>query len=303
MGAAEIVPGVSGGTIALVFGIYDRFITTLSTGAAAMGLLVRADVRGALARLREVDWGFVVALAAGMGAAILTLSGILEQVLETQPVVMSALFFGLVLGSVVLARRELKAPLTPPRMVVLGVVAVVTFVLLGQTPGEVADPGLAQYFGAAAIAICAMILPGISGSFILLLMGMYAPVISALNARDLVVLATFATGAVAGLALFSSLLHRVLARHHDLTLAALIGLMVGSLRVLWPWPAGVEGVGDARLGAPVASDLGVTLLAALVGVVVVTFIAWVGDRTVEGDEADDEPVAADTDTAVAGDPT
>lgn len=294
MGAAEIVPGVSGGTIALVFGIYDRFIATLSTGASAVGRAVRADLAGAVARLRSLDWGFAIALVVGMGASILTLSGVLEHLLDTQPVIMSALFFGLVLGSVVLARRELKAPLTPRRVAVLAVVAVATFVLLGMTPGRVVDPSLPQFFGAAAIAICAMILPGISGSFILLLMGMYAPVISAVNGRDLAVLATFAVGAGTGLAVFSSLLNRVLVRHHDLTLASLIGLMVGSLRVLWPWPAGAEGVGDARLAAPVAAELGPVLLAALVGIVVVAGIAWVGDRTVDLDEDDlraDDPDA------------
>lgn len=287
MGAAEIVPGVSGGTIALVFGIYDRLIATLSLGSGAIGLLVRGDISGMLARLREVDWGFLVALLVGMGAAILALTSSLEHLLETQPVTMSALFFGLILGSVVLAQRELQAPLTPARIAVLVVVAAVTFVLLGMTAGRVTDPGLFLYFGAAAIAICAMILPGISGSFMLLLMGMYAPVIAAVNDRDLLVLAMFAAGAVTGLALFSSFLHRVLEHHHDVTLAGLVGLMVGSLRVLWPWPAGVDGVADAGLGAPVAAEVPMALGAGLAGIVIVVVIAWIGDRTVE-----EEPVTA-----------
>ncbi|HKJ56017.1 MAG TPA: DUF368 domain-containing protein [Nitriliruptoraceae bacterium] len=287
MGAAEIVPGVSGGTIALVFGIYDRLIATLSLGSGAIGLLVRGDVGGMTARLREVDWGFLVALLVAMGAAILALTSSLEHLLETQPVTMSALFFGLILGSVVLALRELQAPLTPARTAVLVVVAVATFVLLGMTAGRVTDPGLFLYFGAAAIAICAMILPGISGSFMLLLMGMYAPVIAAVNDRDLAVLAMFAAGAVTGLALFSSFLHRVLEHHHDVTLAGLVGLMVGSLRVLWPWPAGIDGVADARLGAPVGAEVPMALGAGLAGIAIVVVIAWIGDRTVE-----EEPVTA-----------
>ncbi len=288
MGAAEIVPGVSGGTIALVFGIYDRLIAALSQGSSAIGALVRGDVGGMVARLRAVDWVFLVSLLVGMGAAILALTSSLEHLLETQPVAMSALFFGLVLGSVVLALREMHAPLTGARMAVLAAVAVVTFVVLGVTAGRVTDPGPLLFFGAAAIAICAMILPGISGSFMLLLMGMYAPVIAAVNDRDLFVLAVFGLGAVTGLALFSSLLNRVLERHHDLTLAALVGLMVGSLRVLWPWPAGVDGVADANLGAPVAGDLPIAVGAGLLGIVIVVAIAWVGDRTVDRDAHHDD---------------
>lgn len=296
MGAAEIVPGVSGGTIALVFGIYDRLIATLSLGASALGLLLRGDVKGTGARLREVDWAFLVALVVGMGASVLALTRALEHLLETQPVTMSALFFGLVVGSVVLALRELHAPVRPHHMAMTAGVAVVTLVVLGLTAGRVTDPSSILWFGAAAIAIWAMVLPGISGSFMLLLMGMYAPLIAAVNDRDLAVLGVFVLGAVTGLALFSSLLHRVLERHHDLTLMALVGLMAGSLRVLWPWPAGPDGVADARLAAPVGEDVSMTIAALLAGVVVVVAIAWIGDRTV-GETSDDvtsSDVAAST---------
>lgn len=288
MGAAEIVPGVSGGTIALVFGIYDEFIAALSAGSAAIGVALRGDLRGGVRRLRDLDWGFLVALGVGMGSAILALTRGLEHLLAAQPVVMSALFFGLVAGSVWLARRELRHPLDRSGMVALVVMALVTFVVLGVTSGRVAEPSLLAFFGAAAIAICAMVLPGISGSFLLLLLGMYPFVISAVNDRDLVVVVVFGLGAVVGLALFSSLLHLVLERRHDLTLAVLIGLMVGSLRVLWPWPTGVEGVGDARLGAPVVAEVPAAVLAGLAGIVIVIVIARIGDATVGSDQGDEE---------------
>ncbi len=300
MGAAEIVPGVSGGTVALVFGIYDRLIGALSDGAAALGLLLRGRVHDALQRLRDLPWAFVVVLLAGMGASILALSGLLEHLLETRPVPLSALFMGLVAGSVVLARRELRGPLRGSSLAAAIGVAAVTFVALGISPGRLPDPSLLAFFGAAAVAICAMILPGISGSFLLLLMGMYAPVLSAVNDRDLVVLAVFAAGAVTGLALFSSLLHATLRRYHDLTLAVLLGLMAGSLRVLWPWPAGPEGVGDARLGAPVAAEVPLAVLALVVGVAVVVGIARLGAVTVVDDPVDGVP--ARPDRSEPGDP-
>ncbi len=285
MGAAEIVPGVSGGTIALVFGIYDHLIATLSEGASSLGTALRGDVRGALARLRRLDWAFVVVLLAGMGTAIVALSSVLEHLLETRPVAMSALFAGLVAGSVVLARHELHGPLDPvDRTAAIGV-AIATFLVLGITPGRIADPSLPLFFVAAAIAICAMILPGISGSFILLLLGMYEPVLAAVTERDLVVLATFGAGAVTGLALFSTALDATLERHHDRTLAILLGLMAGSLRVLWPWPVGQEGVGEAALGAPVTADLPVAIGAGLVGVLLVVGIARVG-RALLDEESD-----------------
>jgi putative membrane protein len=133
----------------------------------------------------------------------------------------------------------------------------------------VQDPSLLAYFGAGALAICAMILPGISGSLILLLIGMYAPVLAAVNERDFVVVGIFLLGAIIGLGLFSQVLHWALHRHHDPILAGLIGLMAGSLRVLWPWPEGVESSG---LSAP-GDDWVSVVVAAVIGFLVVFVIA------------------------------
>ncbi len=283
MGSADIVPGVSGGTIALVFGIYERLVAEVRGGAGAIAALVRLDVRGALERAKAVNWVFVLALGAGILTAIVALASVLEHLLEDEPVLLSGLFLGLVAGSVVVAAGMLKVP--QASHVGIGVVvAVVAFVGLGVKGGTIADPALPVYVAGGAVAICAMILPGISGSFILLLLGLYDAVIGAVSDRDLIVVAAVGVGAVVGLALFSTLLNWLLEHHHDVVLAALIGLMAGSMRVLWPWPAGEDGVGDTGLGAPDGDVLGVVLLA-IVGAVVVLAVAALGRRVQEPQSA------------------
>ena len=154
------------------------------------------------------------------------------------------------------------------------------FLLLGLRSGEVAEPALWAYFGAGMLAIVAMILPGISGSFLLLMIGMYEAVLAALNGREFLLLGLFALGAVLGLAAFSTLLDRMLRHHHDTVMAALIGLMAGSLRVLWPWPDGSD---TAAVGWPGADEwLGPVLLAAG-GLAVVLAIGFAARRRGEHD--------------------
>lgn len=243
MGAADIVPGVSGGTIALLLGIYERLIANIRSGARALGRLVRGDFALAYARFKQIEFEFILPLLVGLGVAILALASLLDHLLEEYPEEMAGLFFGLVVASIVIAWRMLDTR-GPPRIALLVMVGVLTFWLLGFQSGPVSDPTLLAFFGAGAIAICAMILPGISGSFILLMLGMYGAVLGALTERELGSLVVFMIGAVIGLALFSSALGWLLERHHDTVLAALIGLMAGSLRVLWPWPNGVGVISD-----------------------------------------------------------
>lgn len=245
MGAADIVPGVSGGTIALVFGIYERLLTNVRTGAKALGSFAKLDIEGGVERLRSIEWSFILPLAAGLVAAVLALSSLIDGLLEDAPEAMAGLFFGLVLGSIVVA-WQLVNRRGPAELGLMLVVGVIAFFLLGFQSGPVADPAPWVFFGAGAIAICAMILPGISGSFLLLMMGMYAAVLGAAHDLDLGVLVVFGFGAVVGLALFSTGLGWLLDNFHDLVLAALIGLMIGSFRVLWPWPHGVGIVSDVE---------------------------------------------------------
>lgn len=278
MGAADVVPGVSGGTVALVVGIYERLVGTIRLCAGAAGHLVRLDVRGARDRLVAVPWGFIVPLLIGIAAAFITLARVLETLLEDHPVEVAAVFFGLVAASVWVALGYLKEP--GMRLVPIGLVAAVaTFVLLGFRSGEAGDPALVAVFGAGALAICAMILPGISGSFILLMIGMYDYMLSALNERDIIVAGVFIVGAAIGLALFSSVLDWMLRRYHDIVLAALIGLMVGSLRVLWPWP---EGTDSAALDAPPAGEWITPLVLALAAAAVVVAVGMLARRRTGG---------------------
>ncbi len=246
MGSADIVPGVSGGTIALVLGIYERLVASIRAGSSALGAMIRLDGAEAKRWLREVEWALVVPLGVGIVAAILTLAPVLERLLHDHPEVMAALFLGLVVGSAVIAWKLLTVR-DATRLVTMLAVGVGVFLLLGITEGtteetasQLVEPATWAFFAAGGVAICAMILPGISGSFILVMLGMYGPVLSAVTDRDLAALGIFVLGTVIGLALFSQLLHRALRDHYNTVMAVLIGLMIGSLRVLWPWPLGVE---------------------------------------------------------------
>jgi len=272
MGAADIVPGVSGGTIALIFGIYDRLVSSIRAGALALWHLVRFDIDGTKKWLGEVDWPFILSLGAGILIAVATLASLLEALLRDQAVLMAALFLGLVGGSIVITSQMVKR-WSGANLAILGGVAIAVFVTLGLRSGtteeavsQVSDPALWAFFLAGAIAICAMILPGTSGSFLLVILGMYGPVLTAVTGRDFVSLGVFLIGAVIGLGLFSQLLHKALTMNHDAVLAALIGLMAGSMRVLWPWPFGVD---STALGAPDSDIIGSIAIAVIAFVVVI----------------------------------
>ena len=273
MGSADVVPGVSGGTVALVLGIYERLVHAIRTGAAALGSFARGRFREGRVHLGSVEWSFLLPLLLGIGLAVVTLAALLDRLLEEQPRNIAAVFFGLVLGSIPIAWRLVRR-WDSLRIGIVAAVAVGFFAVLGLRSSEVTDPQIWMYAAAGAVAIVAMILPGISGSFILLMLGMYEAVIGAVNERDLAVLVTFGLAAVLSLAAFSTVLDRRLREHHDTVMATLIGLMIGSLRVLWPWPDGTD---TAVLGAP--EQWGTPLLMAFVGLAVVTVIGWWATRT------------------------
>jgi putative membrane protein len=285
MGTADLVPGVSGGTVALVLGVYERLVISIREGSSALGSLVRGDLARFREHLRRVEWMFLVPLLVGILTAVVTLASLLDRQLEERPTILAGLFFGLVVGSVIIAWRLLRVPV-PIHYLIALVVGLALFAVLGL--GEealVQNPTMLAFLGAGALAICAMILPGISGSLILLLIGIYPSVLNAVDDRDFVVIGVFAAGAVVGLGFFSQVLHWALRRHHDVILAALVGLMAGSLRILWPWPMGVE---SSRLGTPGDDSIAV-LVAAVVGFGVVFAISRLA--TPKSDEVS-EPLPA-----------
>jgi len=182
-------------------------------------------------------------------------------------------FFGLVAASTTVAWREIRDP-ARAHIVMAGSIAVITFVILGlrsateATGEEVVTREWWVFTLAGAVAICAMILPGVSGSFLLVMIGMYTEVLGAVNDRDVIALAATAVGCAVGLGVFSTVLNRMLELHHDLVLAAMVGLMVGSLRVLWPWPAGTETTDIAAPEGQVLLTVSVGVAAAIVVIAV-----------------------------------
>ncbi len=280
MGAADIVPGVSGGTIALILGIYERLIASIRTGARSLGRLARGDIGGFVSQFKAIEWTFIGPLLVGIGAAFVVLSSLIDRLLTNEPEAMAGMFFGLVVASILVA-WQLLSNRDPARMAVLAAVAVVAFFVLGLQSGAVADASPIAFLLTGAIAICAMILPGISGSFLMLMLGMYAAFVGAVHDREITNLLLFVIGALAGLAAFSTLLWWILEHHRDTLLAALIGLMAGSLRVLWPWPNGVGTIEDNAanqidgtvIDLPAGfSDAWLPIVLAMVAFVVVTVL-------------------------------
>ncbi|MBA2528584.1 MAG: DUF368 domain-containing protein [Euzebyales bacterium] len=274
MGSADVVPGVSGGTVALIVGIYEELVTSVRAAASAPLSLLRGDARGARRRLGEVAWGLVLPLAAGIVVALVVGAAVIPSLLQAYPVAMLAIFFGLIAGSLAVPWRRVERR----GRLELGLSAaafVVAYGLVGLPPRAVADPSLAQVFASAAVAICAMILPGVSGAFLLLVLGVYTPTLDALHDRDLLYVATFVAGCAVGLGLFSRLLEHLLTRHHSLTMAVLVGLMAGSLRALWPW----QDLDRGLLAPPSAAALAGAVLLALVAAGAVTLLTRAGART------------------------
>ncbi|HHB90208.1 MAG TPA: DUF368 domain-containing protein [Anaerolineae bacterium] len=241
MGSADVVPGVSGGTMAFILGIYAELIFSIR----AVG---RKDFWNALLhfRLREamqaINVPFLLALGSGIILAFLTLAKGLEWMLINKPVFIWSFFFGLVLASVITVARRIRT-----WSVVLGVALVVAavgaYLLVGAVPAQTPNTPL-YVFLSGALASTAMILPGISGAFILVLLGKYQFALSAVNNRDILSLLTLAAGAAVGLVTFAQVLGWLFRKHHDLTVAILTGFMLGSLRKLWPWKEVVESITD-----------------------------------------------------------
>ena len=233
MGAADVVPGVSGGTIAFITGIYDELLGSLKKcGPSALLVLSK---EGPTALWQHINGTFLLTLFAGVLTSIFSLAQLITWLLKAYPIQIWSFFFGLVLVSAWHMGQQIYREWSIPSIITLLVGTGLAWLISAGVPLAAHDIGLLTFFFAGALAICAMILPGISGSFILLLLGFYGPVIEAVKSFNLPVLAIFAAGCVIGLLSFSHLLSWLLEKARVPTMAFLIGLMLGSLSKLWPW--------------------------------------------------------------------
>jgi len=231
MGAANVIPGVSGGTMALILGIYEELINAIrSINLKFLRLITNFNIKEALS---SVSWHFLLPVGLGILLATFSLAGVLGWLLDRYPVIVWSFFFGLILSSVITISRVVKK-WRIPTIVAIAVGTIAAYFLFGVIP--VATPNAPWFiFASGFIAICAMILPGISGAYILVLLGKYRYILEALNNKDFFTLFIIGAGALTGLISFAQILGWLLKKYHDLTMAILIGLMLGSLRKIWPW--------------------------------------------------------------------
>lgn len=240
MGAADIIPGVSGGTIAFITGIYDQLVDAIrSFDTTFIRRFFSGNITQALANLH---FRFLLCLLAGIGVALVGMAGIVHHLLITYPVHVWSVFFGLIAASVVVVGRRVGGfNVVNAVWCILG--ALFSYTLVGMIP--VSTPETTWFiFLCGMIAICAMILPGISGAFILLMLGKYAYVTATLRnpfaPGSLATIGVFAAGALCGIVVFSRILHYLLSRWHAATVSVLTGFMIGALRKVWPWKEVLE---------------------------------------------------------------
>ena len=278
MGAADVVPGVSGGTMAFITGIYEELVDALKTfNWRLLLMLVRLRFREAVA---AVPWRFLAVLGAGIATAVLVLAGPVGWLLDHHPVPLFAFFLGLVLASIVTVTARLRWSVGAMLCVLLGTAA--AWWLVGLVPRDMPHDVVTLFLSGAA-AITAMMLPGISGSFILLILGQYEYAIDAVRDRDFLAILPLVKGAVCGILPFVRILSWLLRRHHQVTIALLIGFMAGSLRKIWPFKAVVPVHGEPSMlrEVNVLPDLGGAFWLAL-GLCVLGFLLVLGLNRLAG---------------------
>lgn len=231
MGAADLVPGVSGGSIALITGIYEKLLDSIkSIDGRALSLLKKLEIQ---AFWRHINGRFLLTLLIGILTSIFTLSKIISYLMEEHPIPLWSFFSGLIIISALIILRDIQRWNWG---VILAIIfgTVIAYLITGLPPTSSPD-ALWFVFIAGAIAICAMILPGISGSFLLLILGQYERILLAVNQKDVITLSLFALGCILGLLSFSRLISWLLKNYHAVTIGLLSGFMLGSINKLWPW--------------------------------------------------------------------
>ena len=231
MGAADVVPGVSGGTIAFISGIYEELIGSINQINPKLFRTLKDS--GLQAAWTQVNGNFLLSLLVGIAVSVVSLAKVIRHLLENQPILIWSFFFGLVLASIIYIGKKINRWYVGTVLLML-LGGVLAYYITTLTPQE-AEVTYPFVFLSGALAICAMILPGISGSFILLLLGMYKPVLDAIHYKDFGLIAVLMAGAVVGLLSFSKLLKWLFDHYENLTLAVLTGFIIGSLNKIWPW--------------------------------------------------------------------
>ncbi len=242
MGAADVVPGVSGGTIAFISGIYEELIASIkSINGHALKLLFQGKVSSFW---ESINGSFLLSVVIGIGISILSLARLLRFLLDNYPVLVWSFFFGLIIASALFVGKNVKQ--WSSGVILAGIAgAIIAFFVTIITPAE-ANTTYWFIFLSGAIAICAMILPGISGSFILVLLGMYRFILDSVSNFNLLVIGIFLAGAIIGIISFSNILSWFLKKFHNYTIAVLAGFMVGSLNKVWPWKRAVAFFTDSH---------------------------------------------------------
>lgn len=236
MGAADVVPGVSGGTIAFISGIYEELITSINNIDLSLISIFRKD--GIKAVWNKVNGNFLLALFLGIFISVLSLAKFLSWLLENEPILLWSFFFGLVVASIFFVGKEISK-WTLGTVVVLIFGAALAF-FITELPASDNVDSLPYLFLSGALAICAMILPGISGAFILVLLGSYKTILDAVHERDIKIILTVGIGAIFGLLSFARLLKWMFNHYKNITLALLTGFILGSLNKIWPWKKVLE---------------------------------------------------------------
>lgn len=236
MGAADVVPGVSGGTIAFISGIYEELITSINNINLSLFTILRKE--GIKAAWNQINGNFLISLFVGIFISVLSLAKFLSWLLENEPVLLWSFFFGLVVASIFFVGKEItKWNLGTVIVLVLG--ALLAF-FITELPVSENSGSLPYLFMSGALAICAMILPGISGAFILVLLGSYKTILDAVHERDIKIVLTVGLGAIVGLLSFARLLKWMFNHYKNITLALLTGFILGSLNKIWPWKKVLE---------------------------------------------------------------
>ena len=232
MGAADVVPGVSGGTIAFISGIYEELLNSISSFNLSLFSVLKNE--GFKKVWKMVNGRFLLALFIGICISVLSLAKLIENLLENHPILIWSFFFGLVLASIIYIAKQIKIwNIKSYLYLIFGLIFAYYITTLNPVISQNSSPWF--LFLAGMIAICAMILPGISGSFILVLLGAYKPILNAINTKDFFSVFIFMAGAILGLLTFSRVLKWLFSKYKNYTLALLIGFIAGSLNKIWPW--------------------------------------------------------------------